>query len=213
MRTYVGDRSGREPRVLVVERTLYPDPAEIVEFLANLSHLHDDDTVLSPEEQRARRARIMADKEVLLAPHPSRRRPSRHAAPPASSCIRRWDGLGLSQVGGIRARPLLLAHETGEVQPSALTECFAHEVVAHLPWIGFRLPATEVGYWLAATAEQPVYPAGATAVAEPEGHSDPSPALAVADPGLEVPGGAPADPGSFRFGGRPPWSDSPRPPA
>ncbi|MEW6470678.1 MAG: DUF6166 domain-containing protein [Actinomycetota bacterium] len=193
MRTYVGDRSGGEPRVLVVERTLHPDPAEIVEFLGNLSRLHEDDTVLPLEEQAARRAHLMADKEVLLARIRAAEEPRITPLPqlPHGSDVGiDWGYHGSEAFELARS---ILAHETGEEQPAALTARFADEVVAHLPWIEFSLPATEVGYWMAATADRRADQARATAPTPPDVTSDASPALAVADPGLEVPGDAPAD--------------------
>ena len=193
MRTYVGERSGGETRVLVVERTLYPDPAEIVEFLANLSRLHDDDAILLTEEQGVRRARLMADKEVLLARIRAAEEPRvtpLPQLPDGSDVGMDWGYHGSEAFELARS---ILAHETGEEQSAALAERFAYEVVAHLPWIGFRLPATEVGYWLDATADRRADQAQAATTAASDFPADASPALAVADPGLEVPGEPPAD--------------------
>jgi hypothetical protein len=175
--------------VFVVEDTR-PDLGEVVDLLGDLYRLPDEMSL--PEAGTAGRwAQVMAKKEALLA----RIQGSGQIRAVPLPLPDRLSGHGLSWGHqGEEALALahsILSHELRAEPPEGLARHFMEEVIAELPYERFRLSAAGIQSWLCISADQLTIEEADPFATERSARSNP--ALAVADPGLETPGGAPAD--------------------
>jgi hypothetical protein len=189
VRTYVGDRDGGIPMVFVVEDTR-PDLGEVVDLLGDLYRLPDEMSL--PEAGTAGRwAHVMAKKEALLA----RIQGSERIRAVPLPLPDRLSGHGLSWghqgEEALAVAHSILSHELRAEPPEGLARHFMEEVIAELPYERFRLSAAGIQSWLCISADQLTIEEADPFATERSARSHP--ALAVADPGLEAPGGAPAD--------------------
>lgn len=187
MRTYVGERDGAEPAVVVVDRGSAPGIGEIAGFLEELRDFCDEDEAGRLPEADARSwwtglmaekeglvARINASEDIRMAPL----RPVDGADTPMS-----WGHQG---PGALRLARSILSHETGRPPDPVVAQRFMEEIVAELPYDRFRLTGDGIRAWLTVTLDPRFAVVDHQAVPPGEGAAA-HPALAVTLPDAPVP--------------------------
>lgn len=151
MRVYVGSHVENRPVVMVVDRPVRPDPAEVGELLAELRDLnaasmlrgHSDAQVVKLEAAYMARKHDLLNRievsERFVAPEPLPHHPRDSVVAPV------W---GREGPGSLDLSRSLLAVEMGDSPPAALYVKFAEDVVARLPSERFELSAEAIQGWL-----------------------------------------------------------------